>query len=311
MAACILCGNDFPVAEENSYNNCGNCGSYIYLCDSLSSELNRNFYDNVYDSDRAYRIDKVKKNIFYFFKSIDKYRRKHDYDEFDAKHRTVLNLLHDRTKKILEVGFGTGDNLISLLESGSDAYGIDISRANVDRFIEKHPKYSDRVECSTRPGRQMDVVYTSALFEHLDDPSGFLDDVNSILSAGGFVILDNIPVVSGEPSNISTRSDISFWDGIHKAIYTRKALVDFFCSRGYGLSSYGDFDYFIYRVLSSHKYYGHLMIENIRHPYMSGEKLPKIPEYVKVCNRALTMNSLAKLGFAVFRKSVAPVDSHL
>jgi SAM-dependent methyltransferase len=302
MKFCI-CGNEFTVYDDDSYNKCPECGCYIYLCSSLSSELNKEFYDNLYTNNQIYRVNKVKKNIFYFFKSIDKMIRKSDYQEFDVMHLSVFNLLNDKTKKILEVGFGTGCNLGSLLESGSDAYGIDISQANVDRFINKYPKFSDRVTCSTRLDSPVDVIYSSALFEHLDNPQEFLDNVSSVITEGGYIILDNIPVANNAVSNIPIPSDINFWEGIHKAIYSKKATIELFKKNGYELYSYGDFDYFIYRVLSAHKYYGHNVIENIRLPYMSGDKLPGILRYMKLCNRAVTMKSQALLGFAIFRKT--------
>ncbi len=191
-----------------------------------------------------------------------------------------------------------------MLDAGVDAYGIDISEANVADFVNKHPQYADRVSCSTKIDKPVDIVYTSALFEHLDNPQEFIDNINALISDRGIVVLDNIPLANDNSHNISPDSDISFWNGIHKAVYTKQAIFDYAARNGYESFASGDFDHFTYKVLSAHKYYGYSVIEDIRHPFMSGERLPTIWSFVKICRLAVRMNSPALWGFVVLKKTV-------
>lgn len=301
MSECIICGCILSESELNRYVKCHNCGSYIYIGDDSSAELNKNFYNTLAIDE--YNVDIIKKNIFYLFKSLDKVIRKQHYDKFDSEHAVVGNLLNNKQMKILEIGFGLGENLFSILKNGCDACGIDISEANVNNFKTKYPQYADRVSCATRIDKSVDVVYSSALFEHLDSPQDFFNNINATISDDGIVILDNIPIVNELEFTVPPQSDICFWNGIHKAIYTKKAISDFASGNGFHVLASGEFDYYTYRVLTAMKHFGYDVIEDVRHPFMSGRGLPSVFEYLRVCLLATRMNSPALLGFVALKKA--------
>ncbi len=87
--------------------------------------------------------------------------------------------------RVLEIGAGSGRDLLKLLENGYDAYGIDASEAMVARAVAENSRLSDRLITASLPGekpffdRQFDGILCSAVMMHIPDEHLF-DAVYSI-----------------------------------------------------------------------------------------------------------------------------------
>ena len=117
---------------------------------------------------------------------MDQEIRKLQYTDFYEKYKQIMKCL-EKPVTVLEIGFGSGDHLYSLLQQGVDAYGIDLSITAVTNFKEKYPQYAHTVHCGTRFHMQVDIIYCCALFEHLDQPEQFIQDAAGCLSPSGFI----------------------------------------------------------------------------------------------------------------------------
>ncbi len=97
-----------------------------------------------------------------------------------------------RGKKILEVGFGSGGDIITLSNMGFDCYGIDTSIIACKRLIN-----SKKIKTYCQDGRntsfndnEFDLVYHQGLLEHFTKPEELLHENYRILKTGGYLIVD-------------------------------------------------------------------------------------------------------------------------
>ena len=202
----------------------------------------------------------------------------------------------------MEVGFGEGRHLVKCLESGIDAYGVDISDEVVSTFCRQYPQYKDRVRVGTYFEKTVGTVYCSALFEHLDDPQEFIDGLSASLAPGGFLIIDAIPVVNELRSNMGIHEDISFWKPCHRIVASRSGLERMFGDKAYTLTDCASVDLFNYRLLSLHIRHGYKDIVGVRHSCAKNNKLPGIRRYFDLCREALNVQSSALVGAYIFRR---------
>ena len=88
-----------------------------------------------------------------------------------------------KTKKILEFGCGLGQNIFAL--RNSSCYGYDIAKFSLD-FCEKK---GIKVFRSFNQIPSMDLIFSSHVLEHLDNPLETLGSFHKKLSEGGVLIL--------------------------------------------------------------------------------------------------------------------------
>jgi len=102
-----------------------------------------------------------------------------------------------KNKKVLDVGFGLGADLIEFARRGATVYGLDINQASVDR-MQKH--FSHRIKMF-RAGHDhipfdglYDVIYSVDLICYLDlfELKQFLHECAKKLNAGGILIVQVI-----------------------------------------------------------------------------------------------------------------------
>jgi SAM-dependent methyltransferase len=96
----------------------------------------------------------------------------------------------DRKPQILDVGCGTGGNVVMLNEHG-DAYGIDVSEDAV-RFC--HERGLERVELGAADelpfeDGKFDLVTALDVVEHLDDDLGALKEFRRVLRPDGKILI--------------------------------------------------------------------------------------------------------------------------
>jgi len=166
----------------------------------------------------------------------------------------------------IEIGFGYGNELLRFLEMGANIYGLDISEIAVSLFKTKYPNHAERVHCGTDFDCTVDLVYSNALFEHLDDPGEFLENAFSMLDPGGTLIM-RLPVVNR--MNYTKRQisfDINFWRPCHRVLYTLTGLRTLLDKYGFKITEHAKYDYYGYKVMNSLLRHGYRDIENVRHP---------------------------------------------
>ncbi len=163
----------------------------------------------------------------------------------------MLSILR-KSASCVEIGFGEGRMLESLLKEGVNVYGVDISEKVVDQFRSRHPQYRERVRVATGHDQPVDAVYGSALLEHLDHPQQWIRELSKTLNPGGSMIIDNLPVLNPRPSNLQMEHDICFWKPCHRIIFSLRGLKDLFGRTGYSMERFLLTDPFLYRVLSLH-----------------------------------------------------------
>lgn len=301
---CPVCEATVSCSTLYDYAKCSACNSYIYVSDHGAEDDNKNFFDSFYPRWKQYKIgrSKLKTLMLKRFEEADRKLNETKCAKF-RQARKEIDSLFRKDKKLIEIGFGEGKRLVRFLEAGFDIYGIDISESVVNHFREEHPKYRDRVKVGTTFNGKTDAVYCCALFEHLDNPQEFVDNLSALLPRNGLVVLDALPIVAESPSNLTVNEDINFWKPCHRIIYSQEALKRLFQRKGYRLLNYGVIDAFSHRVLSIHVRRGYDEVINLRDSRLRHSGLPGIFKYYSICQDALKAKSLALSGsFAFIRE---------
>jgi SAM-dependent methyltransferase len=105
----------------------------------------------------------------------------------------LLGDVHGKT--VLDLGCGTGENLVPLVKRGAEVIGIDISPDLVELARQRLSSYG--LTATLRDGsaydtgiadESVDVVFSMALLHHLDLPSA-RKEIHRILRPGGLFIL--------------------------------------------------------------------------------------------------------------------------
>ena len=95
-------------------------------------------------------------------------------------------------KKILEVGYGTGGDLITLSRMGYNCYGIDTSRVAYNRLkeIKKLQIFLQDGRCTKFMDEDFDLVFHQGLMEHFKNPNSLISENRRILKKSGILIID-------------------------------------------------------------------------------------------------------------------------
>jgi len=285
----------------NEYIQCDRCHSFTLLSDQTAEIDNQIYFDNFFKEVHEFSESLFKKEIFRRYQMLDQQKRMAEYNVFQNFQQSLKSVF-TCDKKVLEVGFGTGENLVNLLQSGIDAYGIDLSAAAVSEFKTKYPQFQERVFYGTRYDGKIGTVYSCALFEHLDQPRQFLSDIYENLDKNGLLILDGVPLLNKKKSELTPDNDINFWKPCHRVIYSYEGLKNITTVAGFDLISLKEIDSYTYRVLSMILKNGYNKIVDLRNPFFNVEGLPEEDEFLLMCEEALTINSLALYSTSIFRK---------
>ena len=302
MRYCYACKNRLSYTKLGDYVQCPVCHSFIYISDQPAEIENKVYFDEIFKTLEERKDNSWKWRIFQKYDCIDQEKRKLQYADFYEKYKRIMKCL-EKPVTVLEIGFGSGDHLYSLLQQGVDAYGIDLSITAVTNFKEKYPQYAHTVHCGTRFDKQVDIIYCCALFEHLDHPEKFIQDAAGCLSPNGFLIIDGLPIVNDDVSNLTVDEDISFWKPCHRIIYSIHGLVTLWKPYGFTLEISALHDNYSYRVMSLHIKDGFQKVVELRSTCVEHKALPWIVRYYQICRKALYVKSLAYYGCVLFRKN--------
>lgn len=112
-------------------------------------------------------------------------------ESFYAKYADYLAVL-GRGSKALDVGCGVGQVVARLLQSGCDAYGLDVSKPNIERAQKVSPNcvYYDGEAFPFEDG-QMDAAGALNVLEHVDNPESFIRELCRVVRPGGRIVLSS------------------------------------------------------------------------------------------------------------------------
>jgi 2-polyprenyl-3-methyl-5-hydroxy-6-metoxy-1,4-benzoquinol methylase len=301
MFKCIACNYEINAVLINDYIQCPKCKSYNYISSTTAEEDNKSYFNSFLQRINNFKESPVKKSIYRKLEAVDIRKRRNDYNQFHQSREFIKKLL-ENSPKVLEVGFGQGDMLITLLKKGIDAYGIDISETAVRNFMEKYPEFKDKVQCGSSFNQSVDLVYSCALFEHLDSPDQFISNIFTNLSENGVLILDGLPILTKNESLLNKGNDICFWKPCHRIIYSDEGLIALLTKFNFNCLTLNFYDVYLYRILSCHIQKNYKKIIEYRNPFLSDKELPGVFNFYCICRKAIKMKSLALYGCAVFKK---------
>ena len=125
-----------------------------------------------------------------------------------AKYEKVLEGSFPRSKKVLEVGCGTGFVILNLnMEEGliGEAYACDISQGMVDVCRDNAERLGAEIDVRRAemedlpyPDEYFDLVLGHAILHHVPDVRGALKEVYRVLRPGGVCLLAGEPTRMGD-----------------------------------------------------------------------------------------------------------------
>lgn len=117
-----------------------------------------------------------------------------DYmDKWDGE-KFLECLMLDKSKKVLEIGVGTGRLAIKTAPLCNSLWGIDISPKTIQRASENLSSYTNIILIchdftSFEFDTSFDVIYSSLTFMHIEDKLSAIKKTASLLNNGGIFVL--------------------------------------------------------------------------------------------------------------------------
>jgi 2-polyprenyl-3-methyl-5-hydroxy-6-metoxy-1,4-benzoquinol methylase len=281
---CRACDTEIEVRSLNDYAICPYCKSANYISQRTADEDNKDYFNSA----RENFVLKGRERLFFIFNFVDSLLHKKEIRRF----RSMLNRIEDiiiSAQKSVEIGFGGGHELVRYLNSGANIYGIDLSEVGVLNFRKTYPQWSSRVFCDSGENLNfsVDVVYSNALFEHLDDPKSFLKNASVMLSDDGFLLM-RLPIITTKDHNKEGyRNDINFWRPCHRVLYTSAGLSILMEKHGFSIIESAQLAYYGYAVMNRMLDLGYVDIISIRNPYFKIEKLNSGTTYLAILMQSL------------------------
>ncbi len=180
---CVVCGRDeFSLWGEKE-------GCCLYQCHSCelvfffpypSHEKIEQQYHGEYHKDRGYdgntEAGKLRKKMYLL-------------DIADLKKEVPYK------GRFLDVGCAEGE-FLELLDDKWDKYGTDVSSTAISFAKEKGIRASTK-DISEYEDGFFDVIHLRGVFEHIQNPSRFVEQANKKLNEGGILVISNTPNIGG------------------------------------------------------------------------------------------------------------------
>ena len=114
-------------------------------------------------------------------------------DTYDGK-KFIESLELDKTKRVLEIGVGTGRLALQVADKCKEFTGIDVSPKTIERAGENLSGFENvHLVCGDFNSHKFkgtyDVIYSSLTFMHFRDKQKVIDKVASMLDNGGLFVL--------------------------------------------------------------------------------------------------------------------------
>jgi len=259
---CLLCGKTANLvhADYTGYQQpqtfriytCPSCGTNFSMPRTDASRL----YDVIYlqrenhpGYARYWKYAKDVKNIIdpldYLAKSEPTY-----FGVIDFLNRKKIS----KSLKILEVGSGLGYLTYALRRTGYTANAIELSKVAVEEAIHNFGNYytnTDLFEYSEKNQSSFDVVISTEVLEHVENPIKFIQAMLDLLKPNGYLVLTT-PNKSFFPKEMiweSSLPPIHFWWFSEESMKYIAALL------GVSIEFLSFKKYFLKRTLSRNKEY--------------------------------------------------------
>lgn len=110
--------------------------------------------------------------------------------------RSTLGFNRYPGRRVLEVGFGLGTDLMQFARAGSEVYGIDLVPRHIELARRRFRAFHMRarlaradVECLPYASESFDVVYSFGVLHHTPDMRAALREIYRVLRTGGVLIM--------------------------------------------------------------------------------------------------------------------------
>lgn len=113
------------------------------------------------------------KNLEYYNKHAEDLTIRYLSAEVDILHKELLECFKG-SRRLLELGSGSGRDMLFLLDQGFDVYGIDGSEAMIKECYSKNPQLEGRISHAVLPDgppefeKTFDGIYSIAVLMHLE-----------------------------------------------------------------------------------------------------------------------------------------------
>lgn len=200
---CILCRSSrfefmffskdrmFNLPGKFTVKKCSQC-SIVFLDPQPSQETLKKYYP----SQKYYSYSRGKSKSL--FKLVRDYLIGHYYSPniFSLFISTFIKNVpaipsYVKNGKILDIGCGDGDTLVSLKKLGWETYGLDINSRAVEIARERgiHAKLGTYKELSEYPDNYFDAIRLYHVIEHIDNPSLCFSLIHKKLKKGGELLI--------------------------------------------------------------------------------------------------------------------------
>jgi len=170
-----------------------------------------------------------KNNLFEFYNKSKEYfdssERAHLNKSIFPIHRKILNRCRKKRGLIVDLGCGTGLDIVNMVSNDNFCIGIDISqlainRANSRKIKNASFKKSDLEDLFLKD-ESVDVITSFYVFEHLFNPEKVLSEIDRVLKKNGeaFILC---------PSFASPFRGAPIFGGIRKIRIIKKAILSLF-----------------------------------------------------------------------------------
>ena len=285
LFSCKACDKKIDNFEVDNYYLCPICGTATYITLSCALDDNKEYFNSIY-SNKNLHVLRGRRYLFLKYLWLDTIINYKENNRFGQCQKRMTELIVNAEKSV-EIGFGNGDEMLNFLRSGANIYGLDLSLEAVRNFKENYPEYSEKVACKTIYDFPVDVVYSNALFEHLDNPSEFLENTYNMLNPGGKLII-RLPVITGTLHDADkANTDINFWKPCHRALYSLEGLTILLSKYGFSIKDYASLAYYGYKVMSRMLRLGYHDIEYMRNPCYQLKGLDSYIIYINILLKSL------------------------
>lgn len=156
---------------------CNECG--LVQSEFLSKEYLENYYKKKY---RTTRNEKINDDYIEFMK-----KRAFSQKQFIKKYCKIPN-----NCKIVDLGAGVGELLLSFLDECKQLYAIeyDLEMKNYLRDISEINLIGDDYLICEKYKKYFDFVFLSHVFEHLNDPREYLRKIHKIICDNGYLFIE-------------------------------------------------------------------------------------------------------------------------
>lgn len=219
LTPCLLCGNEANLKHDN-YPGYSEPDTYrIYHCRHCQTAFSLPRGD----------VSLIYENIYRYAEKVPGYNRYFRYARFIKKFKDPLKFLSESSEAywsvkeaisqsievnespaILEIGSGLGYFTYSLAKAGYNITGIDISETAVNKAKVTFGDYficTGISEYAHDNAGKFDIVISTEVIEHIENPLEFVDSVLILLKPGGKVILTT-PNKSLFPDYVIWASDL-------------------------------------------------------------------------------------------------------